>query len=206
MKRLFLTLCAVALWQFAFATFHHITIDNKNLTYLPTVLNAAIGDTVLIEASGMHPLVQVDASAWAANDATPMSDGFGVQTADYQFVIAEPGTIYYVCQAHVQSGMKGTILVDPTGVAENTTNAPEIKVYPTYVNSGTFTVLLTNAKIDQPVINLYNMAGQLAEKHTLSKAQNAVDTDLPPGMYIYTIGNASNSKVLKTGKVIITNK
>lgn len=205
MKRILLSLFAVMLMQLANATTYNVTIVGT--TYSPANISAQVGDTVNIQASGNHPLVQVDSTTWMANANTPMVGGWGIKNTTYQVVVTSPGVIYFVCQIHAGMGMKGKIVVTtgPTGLSEVAITTPEVKVYPTYVNDGGFTVLLSNTNIDAPVLNLYNMAGQLAEKHTLGKTQNAINTNLPAGMYIYTVGNAANSKVLKTGKLIIVN-
>lgn len=202
MKQLILSTLILLASHAVFAVTHHIVIDDKNLMYLPNVLTAQIGDSIIIEASAMHPLVQVDQNTWNNNEANPMGGGWGVQTSDYGFMIEQAGDIYYVCQNHVESGMKGKIEVSVTGLAESA--APEIKLYPSYVTGGYFNVSIANAPKEQNMLNVYNMAGQLTGKYVLAKAQNVVDIDLPPGVYIYTVSNMANTKVLKTGKFVIT--
>lgn len=202
MKRILLLIISITITQFAFATTYNVAISG--FTYTTPLISAVVGDTINIQASGNHPLVQVDSVTWMAGANTPLVGGFSSIT-NYQLIVSSVGTIYYVCNNHVGMGMKGKIVVSggTTGLAENIITTPEAKVYPTLISDGYFNVTLTNAAKCQTIL-MYNMAGQLVEKHTLSNAQNLINTELPAGLYVYTVGNAANTTIIKTGKVIIT--
>lgn len=202
MKRIFTLITAIALSQAVFATIH--TVNILGFTYTPATTNAFVGDTVVIEATGNHPLVQVDLATWTANGNTPMGGGWGTKTSPYQFVITGLGDIYFVCQNHVASmGMKGKIAVTaPTGLNELAIGSA-ISVFPNPAVNGIFTV---NTGENAPValsLQVFNTAGQLAEKYTLNKGVNSLTTQLPAGAYFYTISNGSNA-VITSGKLFVT--
>ncbi len=90
------------------AAHHYIGITSMN-TYTPDLLFATFGDTITINASSQHPLVQVDSSTWLSNGTTPSSSGWGTQSLSYTFVISSTDDIFYTCAIH--GGMKGRINV-----------------------------------------------------------------------------------------------
>ncbi|MCX6256431.1 MAG: putative Ig domain-containing protein, partial [Bacteroidia bacterium] len=89
----------------------NFTVTIVNFTYSPALTTVNVGDVVTIDASTLHPLVQVSAATWNANLATPLPGGWGVKTSNYTFTITTTDTIYFVCQNHVSIGMKGRIVV-----------------------------------------------------------------------------------------------
>ncbi len=89
------------------------TVSMSGLTFSPATLNAKVGDMVTFELAGSHTATQVDQAVWDANGTTPLSGGFRFTagTSTYTIEASDAGTIYYVCEPHVASGMKGTIVV-----------------------------------------------------------------------------------------------
>lgn len=66
-----------------------------------------------------HNVLQVSRETWDANDATPLPGGFRSGDAGerdtFSHTFTEPGTFYYVCEPHVNFGMKGVVHVMPVG-------------------------------------------------------------------------------------------
>lgn len=85
------------------------TVSIVGTAYSPATLATNVGDVVTIQSDPSHPLVEVDLATWNANGSTPKAGGFGTQTSNYTFTITSTNTIYYVCSAHVSSGMKGQV-------------------------------------------------------------------------------------------------
>lgn len=110
------------------ATSYTVTIVGSS--YSPSTLNTNIGDVVTIQADGSHPLVEVDLATWNANGTTPKAGGFGVKTSDYTFTITNTNTIYFVCQAHASSGMKGQITASTTSLAKDVSPINNIQLFP----------------------------------------------------------------------------
>lgn len=202
MKRFFTLLIALFFTQAIFATIH--TINIAGLTYSPATTSALVGDTVVIQASGNHPLVQVDSTNWFAGVNTPMGGGWGVKTTTYQFTITGPGTIYFMCQIHGPSmGMKGKINVSaPTGLSEQTIGR-SISVFPNPVETGNFTVVTGANAPDGLSLELYNTEGQIIEKHKLATGTNSLITLAPAGAYLYAVKNTEGA-VYRTGKLFVT--
>src|SRR5947207_1117659 len=124
--------------QTTFAANINITISG--FAYSPNATSANIGDVVTIQASSMHPLVQVDQTTWLANGNTPMGSGWGTKTAAYTFTITTASAIYYVCANHVSTNqMKGLIGVS-NGIMSTTAASYNINLYPNPVSNGEFTV------------------------------------------------------------------
>jgi plastocyanin len=202
MKRILTLILTLALTQAVFATIH--TVNILGTTYVPATTNALVGDTVIIEASGNHPLVQVDLATWTANGNTPMGGGWGTKTAPYQFTITTLGDIYFVCSNHVASmGMKGKITVSTPSSVDERTIGSLISVFPTPAENGNFSVI-TGANAPEGLsLEIYNTTGQIIEKHSLVAGVNSLATTAPAGAYLYAVTNNKNV-VYRTGKLLIT--
>ena len=177
MKKLYVILFAcIAFIGTKAATF---TISIVGNSYSPSNLSVAVGDMVVIQASSSHPTAEVDMNTWNTNGTTPMPGGWGSQTTTFTFTATTPGTIYYVCQAHVSSfSMKGTILVNAAGINETANNfLSEINVFP---NPATTNLKVGFALEGNSTVNIkmMNVNGQEV-KAFIS------DLNLPQGKYEY---------------------
>lgn len=182
----------LAIALFLFVVYQTVTAANINIvisgfTYSPPSVNATVGDVVTIEASSTHPLVQVDQATWNANGTTPMSGGWGTQTANYTFTVTTVGDIYYVCGAHAGMGMKGMITVGAASISQVTAAAYSVSLFPNPVTSGEFTVKAEGYTGSDGKLMIYNTAGQLLESHNLNGVATPVRTKLPAGAYMYTV-------------------
>lgn len=182
----------LAIAFFLFVAYQTVSAANINIvivntSYSPASVNATVGDVVTIDASATHPLVQVDQTTWNANGNTPMSGGWGTQTANYTFTVTTVGDIYYVCSNHVGMGMKGMITVSSSGISQATATAYNVSLFPNPVTAGEFTVKAEGYTGSDGTVMIYNTAGQLLESHTLSGVSTPVRTRLPAGAYMYTV-------------------
>jgi plastocyanin len=140
------------------------TISIQGFSYSPDQLVINVGDTVEIEASSSHPLVQVDAQTWDLNRNTSMPDGWGVQTSNYRYVATQPDTIYFVCQIHSGLGMKGSIIVEQkTGIKDFFIHTPNIKLSPNPVSSNS-NLLIQTTEIEIIKIEIFNSNGNSVKK------------------------------------------
>lgn len=198
MKRILLLLLVIASTSAFAQTMHNIAIVGN--TYSPSQIDAIVGDSVTIQASPSHPLVEVDLTTWENNGNTPLPGGWGTKTSDYKFKITQMGNIHFVCSQHVSMGMKGRIIVaNPSAVATIEANrAPAL--FPNPVSDGGITI--TNAYAKSSLV-IYNTNGQLAEKHDIDGPLTRVATYLAAGLYLYTI-NDENQAILSRGKLVIT--
>jgi plastocyanin len=204
---LILFICVAVLGTKA-ATF---TITATNFQFTPATLTVSVGDVIFFKGmAGGHPTVQVDATTWASNGATPLSGGFGPNSADFTYTATTVGTVYYVCQFHVSSfGMKGMITVNGTaGVNENNFSLNNFSLFPNPA-SGKVQINFGLNSSSTVSVKLFNMIGQ--EVKVLSPASS-----LPEGNYNYSYdvatlpqGNyfieviADNRKIVK--KLVLTN-
>ena len=181
---LFLLLFAVCMK----ATSYTVTISG--FSYSPATLTVSVGDVVTIQASGMHPLAEVSQTTWVANGTTTLSSGFGVKNSDYTFTITANNPIYYVCQVHAGSGMKGQLVPasTSTGLTESTLSLNSISLFPNpakntvSMNLNAETNGLLNAK-------LFSLCGQelqlIFSNKEINKGSNTLSMDLqvPSGIY-----------------------
>ena len=194
--------CLIFISQSLFATKHIIT--TSGFAYSPATTNAAIGDTISIAGSSMHPAVQVDQSTWNANGTTQLAGGWGSKTTTYTFTITSANTIYFVCSNHVASNqMKGQITVTTTGIKQVSATTNKAVLYPNPVVNGEFTVKTENNTTNGKV-TIYNIEGKLLETYTLTAGITEIKTKLPTGEYFYAV--TVNQKEISREKFLITNK
>lgn len=161
MKKIYLSLLiCIACLSTKATTF---TVSIAGFAYTPTLTTCAIGDQVIIQAASLHPLNQVDASTWAANGSSTVTGGWGSKTTTHTFSATTTGTIYFVCQNHVLSGMKGMIVVNATGIQEKANNF--LNQYNVFPNPATNSVKVSfglneNSSVS---IKLFNVLGQEVE-------------------------------------------
>ena len=175
------------------------TIAIAGTMYSPASLTVNVGDVVTIQASTVHPLVEVDQTTWNANGTTSLNTGFGVQNADYTFTVTNSGTTYFVCQAHAALGMKGSILANPVaGLKSFELSSRSFDVFPNPA-SDSFSIKF-NQNFDQsPDVKLYNVLGTMIA--TL-KEQTISTEKLANGIYFVVLQNNNNS----VSKKIVVNK
>jgi len=140
--------------------------------YVPSTINAQIGDTINISASISHPLIQVDSSTWQANGTTPLSGGWGTKTTDYTFIITQVEDIYFICQNHatqsITSPMKGVIYVSGTTVGLSKKEPDyQINIFP---NPGKNVIYIdSRGSENKERIEIFNIQGKLVFSSQLSR-------------------------------------
>jgi plastocyanin len=77
------------------------TISISGLTYTPNACKVKVGASITIKASNTHPL----SGSGAGKNVTS-------QTTDQVIAFTEAGKFDYVCDAHVNQNMKGSITVE----------------------------------------------------------------------------------------------
>ncbi|WP_164972580.1 T9SS type A sorting domain-containing protein [Lacibacter luteus] len=167
--------------------------------YSPSTVTVNVGDQVIIEASGSHPLLQVSQASWDANEATQLSGGFS-STSNYTLTITAGmagTTIYYGCSAHFSSGMKGQIVVNVvSGISENNVRDFNFTVYPNPVSADAW-INIYLKKSERVSIQVYDLAGRIV--HTFIDQQMKAGeltmsfslTNLAKGNYIVQMRNGN---------------
>ncbi|MFA6128529.1 MAG: T9SS type A sorting domain-containing protein [Bacteroidales bacterium] len=188
------------------ATKHTINISGSS--YTPALTSALLGDTVTINASTFHPLVQVSKSTWTSNGNNALSGGFGTKTSSYSFVLGTVDTVYFVCSAHVQFGMKGRIAVaQSSGINDFNKNPLTLSLYPNPVAAqGTIKITVPG---NQPLsVQVFSITGQL-EKDLSSgltyfdgSYYGEFDSSALPGGNHFVLVNDGHQKVVSRFEVI----
>jgi plastocyanin len=164
----------------------NINITISGFAYSPAAVDAAIGDVVMIAASGTHPLVQVDQTNWNANSPTPVG-GWTNQTTAYTFTVTTSGTFYYGCANHMGIGMKGYVTMSPSGIQQVIASSYHINLFPNPITNAEFTVKAEGYTGGEGKVLVYNEVGRLVESHNLDGSTTLVKTQLPSGLYFYTV-------------------
>ena len=171
------------------AASHSITLSG--FSYTPALITVQPGDSVTIQASVMHPLVQVSSATWHGGASTPLPGGWGTQTSTYTFIAIPGDTIYYLCGNHFLSGMKGRIAVDVVG--GSLTMQPEtasLKLYPN--PAADFITLELPAQSQNYRISIFNASGQeMMSFMTAENQKTILISSFPRGFY-YTATRAGN--------------
>ena len=92
-----------------------ITTSGQN--FVPSNLSIFIGDSVTFILGNNHNAVEVDSFTYYNNGSSPLAGGFNIGFGqDSTISLDTTRTYYYVCQSHVNNGMKGIISVLPTPI------------------------------------------------------------------------------------------
>jgi plastocyanin len=203
MKHIHLLLFALFGFAATNANATSYTIDISGLSYTPATLNVVVGDEIMIQASGTHPLAEVSEATWNANGNTAMPSGFGVHTSSYTFTVTTVGTIYYVCQNHVGAGMKGLINVSvATGIIDAAEGA-ELQVYPNIVMNGIFHVSAESDVLKGATVELYSTNGELVKSYAMEAPSAEFRAKVATGTYMAVI-RKDKEVLLRQRMVFIT--
>lgn len=175
MKKNLLLLFSLFSYSAIFAA--NFNVDINGFTYSPDDLVVNVGDVVIIEAENFHPLQQVSATTWNNNGNTPLPGGFS-STSPFTLTITAGmagSTIYYVCSAHVGSGMKGKITVNvASAVSDNRVLDYNFTVFPNPVTNQS-RLNISTKKPGRVSVTLYDITGKIV--------QHLVDTNVQPGEF-----------------------
>lgn len=183
------------------------TVTIVGTSYSVATLTVNVGDVITIQASGAHPLVQVDQTVWTAGGTTSLSGGFGVQNSNYTFTASTQGMIYYVCQIHASMGMKGSIQVNPAaGLNEFNYLPTALELFP---NPASESAIVRSSVIgfNPQSIRITNIQGAVVADVQVVNDQNALfeqriklPAHLSSGIYFV---NIQTTDAIYTRKLII---
>ena len=176
MKQLLVLFIICGLFSTVKAAQFNVNISGQS--YSPATLTVNVGDVVIIQASDLHPLIQVSLANWNANNA--VQEGFGA-TSDFTLTITAGmagTTIYYGCSSHMSGGMKGQINVNVvSGISENSIRPFNFTVYPNPVSSDSWinVSVKTAGKIS---ITVYDLNGRIIS-HLIDQQLKAGELTIP---------------------------
>lgn len=154
-----------------------------NLTYSPMVTNASVGDTIHFIASGTHPVLEVSQATYNSNGNMALSGGFGQHSSNFDLVLTNVGTKYFVCNNHHSSSMKGQIVVTASGVSQLASTGSDVKFLANPATNGHINVMNTLEK--KGMLYIFNMLGKLQHTDKLNgEANQVIDVELPSGNYL----------------------
>lgn len=173
-------------------------VDVTNNVFTPKELTVQVGDTVVwVNKEGFHN-VNATTATYPSNP-----ESFGNSTSQgwtFSHIFLTSGTYDYQCDPHVSVGMVGKVVVETTTQIEDiTAQIQPFFVYPNPANdkiylSGNFT------DVKNLTFQLYNLAGILKYKTTVSNANSVVEidvSDLQSGSYFIQIENTTTTNVAR---------
>ncbi|NJK87880.1 MAG: T9SS type A sorting domain-containing protein [Bacteroidales bacterium] len=188
MKKLyFYLLSSVIIFSLNAQISHQIT--NSGLNYTPAELTVQQGDTVIFNVGSFHPTLQVSESTWNSNGSTALEGGFDFPDGTGTIIIENTETIYYICTAHISSGMKGVIMVNPATSITQSNVSYEPEIYPNPVTGDEIKIKFRKGVPNELQIALYDLTGKkvVPPLQIVSDGNNEVVTvqfiDLQPGLY-----------------------
>jgi len=88
-------------------------ITTDGMKFIPNNIVCTIGDTIFFEMNSYHNAVEVSKYVYDNNQTEILAGGFNIDFGEDTFiVINQSKTYYYICQPHVDEGMKGVITVE----------------------------------------------------------------------------------------------
>lgn len=177
-------------------------ISTSGLTYAPAELTVNVGDNITINASSVHPTTEVSQATWEANGTAALVGGFGTNTASFTFTVEEVGIIYYVCDNHIASGMKGLInVLDPVGIPE-LVNSDGFTLNSNPLVAGLLGYTLEDEALIGSQLEMYDLSGKLVFQERLVSASSTLQTDLNVGVYLLVL-RRNDEAILLSEKVLI---
>lgn len=179
-------------------------ISTSGLTYAPAELTVNVGDNITINASSVHPTTEVSQATWEANGTAALVGGFGTNTASFTFTVEEVGIIYYVCDDHIASGMKGLInVLDPVGIPE-LVNSDGFTLNSNPLVAGLLSYTLVDKELIGSQVEIIDLSGKLVFQERLISSSAAFQTNLKVGVYLLVI-RRNDEAILFTQRVFIEN-
>lgn len=194
MKKQLLSLCLLFAGTAVFAQTKHV-ITASGLSYVPDSIAVQVGDTIEFNVGATHPTVQVSQSTWNSNGTTPLAGGFDFQSGQGSFVVSQVGVMYYVCQNHVASGMKGRIFAFGINLEEK--NLREVSIYP---NPAGDELQLSLPYSPDLKLRIINMTGQVVQQLKVSpgnEEQHFDISNLEAGSYLLQISDGKHARDLR---------
>ena len=88
------------------------TISTSGNNFIPDSISIFLGDSINFVLGNNHNAIEVDSFTYFNNGNSPLSGGFNIGFGqDSTILLDSIKTHYYVCQTHVNFGMKGMIMV-----------------------------------------------------------------------------------------------
>ena len=165
------------------------SIEQVGFTFSPDVLTVDAGQTITITLGSPHTFTEVSEETWNAGGNTS-NGGFNFSAGTHELTLDIPGTYYYVCIPHANSGMKGRIIVlDVSGVAERSATA-SLGLFPNPANDQ---VRITTAQEEARMVTLIDAQGREVLHQQLNGITSLDIAGLNDGTYVVLLTNTSRT-------------
>ncbi len=89
------------------------SVEARNYVFVPATVTVEVGDTVTWHFSGEPHTVTSGSGPTDPRLGTAFDSGLVEPGGTFQVTFTAPGTYRYICLVHIDSGMAGTIVVQP---------------------------------------------------------------------------------------------
>ena len=163
MKKILLALVVSAFCMNGQGT--NVVITNVGTTFSPDAITITQNDVVTFTLAAFHNAVEVSQATWNANGLTPLSGGFSVPFSGgtVSGSLLSVGIHYYICENHINLGMKGTITVEAVASVPELNTQEDVSVFPNPVK-GDLKVQYNSAASNVLEIKLYDLQGKLVSE------------------------------------------
>lgn len=169
------------------------TVTQINLTFSPSSLTIAAGDTVRwVRTAGSHTVTNGTGAA-DPNAGTLFDAPLNLTTPSFEYVFTVPATYPYFCRPHESFGMTGTITVDPpTGVRPSIPHPAVLhQNHPNPFGSGT-AIEYTLSEATRVKLRIFDVRGRM-----VATVDDGFKPDGPHS--VSWDGRASNGRLVSTG-------
>jgi plastocyanin len=181
------------------------TITASGFSFIPAEINVATGTTIEFNIGGTHNAVEVSQETWNANGSEP-NGGFSVPFGGGNVVLDETGTYYYICEPHINFGMKGIIHVEiPSDLTDLKTEYEAFTVFPNPVGT-TLYAAFTLIEAGYVTIEVVDLSGRIltsvSEYYFAGENVTTILTGfMEPGQYYITLRTHSETLTLPVIKM-----
>jgi len=194
-------LLSLTLVVFSYSQAKQFTISIVDQTYNPDITNAFVGDTITIEATNSHPLVQVSKTNWQLGNATELVGGWGTKTTNYTFKIAASDTLYFMCTSHGTGGMKAKIISTVPIFGSATNVSASILHFQNPVKNKTLNITLDSPSENYTFL-IYNLSVIIEFSTIIKHSESLVLSNLKSGLYYFAL-LSENKQQFQTQKIFI---
>ena len=174
------------------------TITNADFTFVPQTTNVNVGDIIHFNVGSFHPVIQVIETSWTNGGNAPLNGGFSIPNGIDDVTATTAGIMYFVCNNHFDSGMKGRIIVSGSSDIQGVETKKYFLIYP---NPGYDVITLSiSGPIKLQEIRIVDLTGRIVQN--INKPENSEKyqldvSNLNKGVYFITL---KSDKILASQK------
>ena len=163
-------------------------------TFSPDLVSIELGESVTFVVMDGHTATQVSEETWLANGSDPMTGGFDYGEGTHVYTPTVDGIIYFVCQPHVEDGMKGQLHVINTVDINEEGMGTTFRIFPNPAANE----IAIETDLNSGTLDLVDVLGKNVLRSQISIGQKLDVSDLPEGNYTAILRNSDGTEAGRT--------